>query len=227
MRKFLLVLAVLVAGVALSAQPAATAYAVTADFPYASKYVFRGVPLARDSFQPSLRLTAGDGYAGLWMNQPFTGNTDPKLDLNGGWNFWLDRGWSLDAGATLYYYPQAGAGLPTHTFEGYLGLNGAIGGTNVGVYLFRDFDLAATTAQGTASYSVPLNAWATLSFSGAVGGVLPDHGGRYAYCSFGATVPCKLSDTATFTVGANWATHNLPGAGKNNLWFTAGLTATF
>jgi len=229
MRKLSLVLAALLAGAALSAQPAPTTYVVTADFSYASKYVFRGLPLGRASFQPSIKLTAGNSYASVWLNQPFAASSDPEFDFYAGHNFQLPRGWSLDAGAILYYYPQADttAGVAAHTFEGYLGLNGAIGGTNLGAYLFRDVDLDSTTAQATAAYSLPLNAWATLSLSGALGCVVPDHGARYAYCSLGTAVPCKLSDAATLTFGANWATHDQAGAGKNNLWFTAGLTVTF
>ena len=229
MRKLFLALTLFLAGAALPARLGATGYVVTSDFPYASKYVLRGLPLARASFQPSLRLTVGNSYAGLWLNQPFASNPNPEIDFNAGRNFQLAGSWTLDAGATLYYYPQADtkAGAPGHTFEGYLGLSGTIGGTNLDAYLFRNFDLDATTAQGTASYSVPLNASATLSLSGAVGGVVPDHGASYAYCSLGAALPWKISDTATFTVGANWATHDLAGAGKNNLWFTAGLTVNF
>lgn len=229
MRKLSLTLGLLVAGAILSARLGATNYVVTADFPYASKYVFRGLPLARASIQPSLRLTAGDNYTGLWLNQPFASHPKPELDLNAGRNFPLSGGWALDAGATLYYYPQADAkpGMPAHTFEGYLGLNGAIGGTNVGACLFRNFDLHTTTVQGTAGYSVPLNASATLSLSATAGAVIPDHGVRYAYCGLGAAVPWKISDPATFTVGANWSTHDLAGGEKNNLWLTAGLTVTF
>jgi len=220
---------VLAAGAALAARLVATPYGVTADFPYASKYVFRGLPLARASFQPSVRLTAGENYAGLWLNQPFAGKSDSEIDLNAGHNFPLAGGWSLDAGVTLYYYPQADAqsGGPRHTVEGYLGLNGAIGGTNVGAGLFRDIDRHATTAQVTAGYSLPLNARATLSLSGAAGGVAPDHGPGYIFCSAGAAVPCKLTDTATFTVGVNWATHDRAGRAKNSLWFTAGLSVSY
>ncbi len=50
MKKVSLLLAALVTGATLSAQspapapaPAAPSYSVTVDFPYASKYVFRGV----------------------------------------------------------------------------------------------------------------------------------------------------------------------------------------
>ena len=57
-------------------------------------------------------------------------------------------------------------------------LNGAIGGTNVGACLFRNFDLHTTTVQGTAGYSVPLNASATLSLSATAGAVISDHGVR-------------------------------------------------
>jgi uncharacterized protein (TIGR02001 family) len=229
MRIFPWALFVLATGATLNTTLGATTYVVTADFPYVSKYVFRGLPLAGASFQPSIRLAAGGNYAGVWLNQPFGGRTDPELDFNAGHNFPLAGGWTLDAGMTAYYFPQADskAGSPRQTFEGYLGLNGSFGGTNVGASLFRDFDLHATTVQLTVGYSLPLNANATLSLAAATGGVMPDHGPGYAYCGVGAAVPCKLSDAATFTVGANWSTHDQAGQVKNNLWFTVGLTVTF
>ena len=54
------------------------------DFPYASKYVFRGVQYAEDSFQPSVKLTSGSFYLGLWTNQPITSNIDNEIDVYGG-----------------------------------------------------------------------------------------------------------------------------------------------
>ena len=62
MKKIILVLATLIAGASLSAQtpvaaPAAPSYSVTVDFPYVSKYVFRGVELSKGTFQPSVKLT--------------------------------------------------------------------------------------------------------------------------------------------------------------------------
>ena len=65
MKKISLLLAALVTGASLSAQapapaPAASAYSVTVDFPYASKYVFRGVQYAEVGF--GVLQTSGNPY---------------------------------------------------------------------------------------------------------------------------------------------------------------------
>ncbi len=135
----------------------------------------------------------------------------------------------VDVGATLYYYPEldASSGLDSSTFEGYIGLNGSVGAVTIGVYAYRDFTLDATTFQGTAGYSIPIDAKASLNLAATIGNVSPDSGSNYTYYSVGATVPYKLTDAATFTVGANWATHDLTGVADNSVWVTADLTVTF
>ena len=40
-------------------------YAVTMDMPVVTKYVFRGVQIAKSSFQPSVQLTSGNLYGGV------------------------------------------------------------------------------------------------------------------------------------------------------------------
>jgi uncharacterized protein (TIGR02001 family) len=232
MKKIALILAALVAGASLSAQdpaPAAPSYSVTLDFPYASKYVFRGVQYAEGSFQPSVKVTAGSFYAGLWTNQPVTSNIDNEIDFYGGYGFKLSDSWSLDVGATVYYYPEldASTGLDDTTFEGYVGANGTFGSFTVGLYAYNDFTLDSFTVQGTVGYSMTLNDKASVNLLGTIGKVSPDGGGDYTYYGVGATVPYKLSDTATFTVGAQYATHDIDLIDDSHLWFTVGLTVTF
>ena len=155
MKKITLILAALIAGASLPAQtPAAAAaspYTVTVDFPYASKYVFRGAQFAEGSFQPSIKIVAGDAYSVIWTNQPVTSNTDNEIDLYAGYGWKLGDKWSLDAGATLYYYPELdeSLGLDNNTFEGYVGLNGTLGSFTVGLYAYDDFTLETFTLQGT------------------------------------------------------------------------------
>ncbi len=230
MKKIALILAALVAGASLSAQaPAAPSYSVTVDFPYASKYVFRGVQYAEDSFQPSIKLTSGSFYLGLWTNQPITSNIDNEIDFYGGYGFKLSDTWSLDVGATLYYYPELddSTGLDNNTFEGYVGATGTFGSFTTGFYIFNDFTLDALTLQGTLGYSVPISDQASFSLLGTIGKVNYDASGDYTYYGVGATVPYKLSDTATLTVGLQYATHDIDGLDDSHFWGTVGLTVVF
>lgn len=234
MKKIAFILAALVAGASLSAQapaaaPAAPSYSVTVDFPYASKYVFRGVQYADGSFQPSVKLTSGSFYAGLWTNQPVTSNIDNEIDFYAGYGFKLSDTWSLDVGATLYYYPELdeSTGLDNNTFEGYVGLTGAFGNFTTGIYAFNDFTLEAFTLQGTVGYNIPINDKATFSLLATIGNVSPDAGDDYTYYGIGATVPYKLSDTATLTVGLQYATNDIPGVDDGHFWGTVGVTVVF
>lgn len=207
----------------------ASSYTVTVDFPYASKYVFRGVELAQGSFQPSVKVTAGDFYAGLWTNQPVTRNTDNEIDLFAGYGFALNENWSLDLGGTLYYYPEANTslGLDEHTFEGYVGVTGAVGGVNLGAYTYYDFDLKSLTIQGNIGYSIPLSAEASLDFSANLGHVSPDGASDYTYYGAGVAVPYKLTDHATVTGGVNYASHDITGLEGSHLWYNVGINLSF
>ncbi|MBL9219667.1 MAG: hypothetical protein JNG82_14355 [Opitutaceae bacterium] len=232
MKKLSLLLAALLTGVALSAQTPAPApapaanYTVTVDFPYASKYVFRGIQYAKDSLQPSVKLTVGGFYAGIWSNAPLDRGYELELDYFTGYNFALKEGWTLDLGATLYSYPGLSAGDKT-TFEPYLGLNGSLGAVSSATYLYYDTTIEVFTAQQTFSYSVPLDDKVPLTFAATLGHASPDSGSGYTYYGLGATLPFKLSDKATFTLGAQYASHDLDGVEDNHFWGTAGFTYTF
>lgn len=236
MKKIALLVAALVSGASLSAQapapapvPAAPAYSVTVDFPYASKYVFRGVQYAEDSFQPSVKVTVGSGYLGMWTNQPITSNIDNEIDFFGGYGFKLSDTWALDVGATVYYYPEldSSSGLDRTTFEGYVGLNGTFGSLTTGLYAYNDFTLKNFTLQGTVGYGIPISDKATFNLLATVGHVSPDAGDDYTYYGIGATVPYKLTDTATFTVGLQYASHNIDLVDDNHFWGTVGITVVF
>lgn len=230
MKKTALLLAALLTGASLSADDSASSsYSVTVDFPYASKYVFRGIQYAEGSFQPSIKITSGSAYSGIWTNQPVTGNIDNEIDLYAGYGFALSNGWSVDVGATLYYYPEldTSTGLDETTFEGYVGLNGTIEGVTVGLYAFNDFTLETFTVQGNLGYSIPIDDKTSMGLAATLGHVSPDAGENYTYYSVGVQFPHKLTDTATLTGGVNWASHDLDGTEDNHLWFNVGLTVTF
>jgi len=212
---------------AAATEPAAS-YTITADFPYVSSYVFRGVKLAEDSFQPSLKLAAGNFYAGIWMSEPIDSDFDNEIDFYGGYSFGLAEGWSLDVGATLYYYPQAGDDVDDSTFEAYVGLNATFGGVNLGAYVYQDFTLEATTVQGNAAYGIPISDKVSCNLSANLGYVTYNDGGDYTYYGVSVQLPWKINDQATVTVGGNYANHDdVPGFEHDNFWVNAGFSYTF
>jgi len=229
MNKTALILAFLAGGLGLNAQESKLSYSVTVDFPYASKYVFRGIEYAKDSIQPSIEIATGNFYAGVWTNQPVTNNSDNEFDFYAGYGIPMNDTWKLDVGATLYYYPEADtSSFEEKTFEGYVGLTGTVAGFTPGIYAYYDFDLKAMTLQGSVGYSIPLEtAGSSLDFSVTLGNVSPDVGDDYMYYGIGVNLPYKLTEKATFAVGAQYASNDLDGADGDHLWFTAGLTVGF
>jgi uncharacterized protein (TIGR02001 family) len=228
MKKITLLLAALITGASLTAAEApASSYNVTVDFPYTTKYVFRGIELAKGAFQPSVKLTSGDFYAGLWTSLPVNKHYEMEVDYYAGYGFKLPNGWSLDVGATLYSYPGLNGGGDKTTFEPYLGLNGSFGAVTSATYAYYDFTLDVMTLQETLGYSLPLDEKTSLNLSATVGRVEPDSGSGYTYYGVGVTVPYKLSDKSTVTVGVQYADHNISGLEGSHLWGTLGYTYTF
>jgi uncharacterized protein (TIGR02001 family) len=229
MNKIVITLAALVACVSLRAQEPASSYSVTVDFPYTSKYVFRGIELARDSFQPSVEVASGNWYAGLWTNQPIVDNTDNEIDFYAGYGIPLSDSWSLDTGVTYYFYPEGddSAGIEDTT-EFFAGLTGTLAGFSPSFYTYYDIDLKAWTFQGSVGYSAPLSDKASLDFSATVGRVDTDGGTDYTYYGVGVVLPYKLTDSATFNLGAQYSANNLDNVEDDDfLWFTAGVTVGF
>jgi len=229
MKKITLLLAALVTGASLTAQDApAKSYSVTVDFPYASKYVFRGVQYAEGSFQPSVKVTSGDFYAGIWANAPVDNGYELEIDYYAGYGFKLADSWSLDLGATLYSYPGLDVpGADKTTFEPYVGFNGTFGDLTSATYAYYDFTLDVFTVQETLTYSVKLSDKANFNFSANIGHASPDSGSGYTYYGAGATVPFKVSDAATITAGVQYASHDLDGVDDSHFWGTLGFTYTF
>src|SRR6185369_11441239 len=87
-----------------------SSYSITLDFPYTTRYVFRGFQYAKDAVQPSIKLTTGDFYAGIWVSAPLDDGYELEVDYYAGYGFKLSNGWSLDVGATVYSYPGLSGG---------------------------------------------------------------------------------------------------------------------
>jgi len=230
MKKKLLIIAALLTGLTLRAEEAASSYSVTLDFTYATKYVFRGVELAKQSLQPSVEMAAGPITAGIWTSQPITDNIDNEIDLYVGYGADLGGDWSLDTGVTLYYYPEldTGGGADSTTWEPYVGITGSAGGFSPGLYLYYDLTLEVLTVQGQIGYSVALEpAGASLDFSANLGRVDPKAGSGYTYYSVGASVPFKLSESGTLTLGVNYAHNNISGIDNSHFFGTVGVSIGF
>lgn len=229
MKKIALILAALVAGASLPAQapaPAAPSYSVTADFTYTTKYVFRGVELAKGAFQPSLKVTSGDFYASVWNSSPVDKGYELEFDYNAGYGVKLDDKWSLDTGLTVYTYPGLDGG-PKATYEPYIGANGTIGVLASGTYAYYDLKLKVFTVQQTLGYTFTVDSKTSVALLGTLGRASANDSESYTYWGFGLTVPYKISDKATFTVGAQYADHNLSSATGNHFWGTVDFNYAF
>jgi uncharacterized protein (TIGR02001 family) len=207
------------------AEPASS-YSISADFAYTSKYVFRGVQLAKGAFQPSVKLTAGDGYIGVWNSSPLDKGYEMEFDYYAGYGAKLNDSWSLDLGLTAYTYPGLSGGDKA-TYETYVGLNGSFGSFTTGTYGYYDFTLQAFTIQEVVGYSVTLDANTSLNLSATLGSVSPDAGGSYTYYGFGATVPFKINDKATVTIGAQYANTSGSVSDGSHFWGTIDLAYSF
>ncbi len=231
MNKIVITLAALAACVSLRAQEPASSYSVTVDFPYTSKYVFRGNQLASDSFQPSVEVASGNWYAGLWTNLPIErvdkSLVENEIDFYAGYGIPLSDTWSIDTGVTYYYYPEktAGSGIEDTT-EFFVGLTGTLAGFTPSFYSYYDIDRKAWTFQAAAGYSVSLSDKASLDFSATLGRVDTDGGSDYTYYGAGAVLPYKLNDSATLNFGVQWATTNFDDA-DDEIWATTGITIGF
>lgn len=230
MKKSVLIIAALMAGSSLRADEVKSSYSVTVDFPYTTKYVFRGVEYARQSIQPSVEVGVGNFTAGIWSNQPLVDHVDNELDFYVGYSKELPRGWTVDSGICLYYYPElaTSSGANNTTWEPYVGVTGSVGGVSPGLYVYYDLTLEVLTVEGQLGYSVPLEpAGASLDFSLNLGRVDPKVGSGYTYYSVGASVPFKLSQSGTLTLGINYAHNNITGIDHNVFYGTAGITIGF
>lgn len=208
------------------------AYAVTVDFPFVSKYVFRGVKLSRESLQPSVEIASGDFYAGLWNNTPLRnehdGDASKEVDLYAGYTPSITENLKADIGVTYYAYPSIADGLNDDSVEAFVGLNWSVGNFTPAGYLYRDLDLDVWTFQASIGYSIPLTSWGTsLDLNATIGGVSPDHGEEYGYYSAGVNLPVKLSDVVKLNFGLTYTENDLDDGEDPGLWGTVGITASF
>jgi uncharacterized protein (TIGR02001 family) len=236
MKKTILALAALAAGVSASAQEATktTPLAVTLDVTYVNNYVFRGTLLAEDSIQPSVEATYGDFYAGVWYSDDVNATALSETDLYVGYNLAINETFSADLGVTRYIYDGSSGADSTEVFVGVK----ADVLLSPSVYYYYDFDRDVSSYIGSIGYSLPIaKVGLSVDLSASYGYVqIPGDGQDYSYWGVGAAVPYKLSETATLTAALNYTqadSRNLPvGAGaisndQDQVVFSLGLAVGF
>ncbi|MCF3650121.1 TorF family putative porin [Synoicihabitans lomoniglobus] len=227
--KLLFISALAVGATSLSA--ASSNYSITMDFPYVSDYVFRGVKYADDSIQPSIEFGADNFYAGIWSNQPVTGRTTNEFDFYAGYKFDLTDTWSMDVGATYYYYPETSS--LDEQFEPYVGLTGdLLPGLTSTFYAYYETEFEALTLQGSLGYGFELSNTLTLNLAGNLGSVSASGAGDYTYWLLSATVDAKLNDHANAYLGVSYSSNDMDRAPANSLggeytYLTTGISIGF
>ena len=214
MKKIAIALAAL-AGVSFASaqEEAAPSYTLTLDNTIASEYIFRGKEGrglgSGVTFHPSLEVTYGNFYGIVWAALPEESVFD-EIDFVAGYTFAIDDTWTLDVGATYYYYNGFGAS-DLNTFEPYVGISGDVGGFSLNLYGYYDLQIDDLTVQAGVGYSLPLESIGTsLDFSATLGYVAGDGFENvvvvddYFYYGVGVALPYALSETATVTAAVNY-----------------------
>lgn len=231
MKKTIIALAALAAGVSASAQDAsASKLAVTADITYVSDYVFRGLKLAGASLQPSVEAAYGDLYAGAWHSNSISDTGGSEFDFYAGYGYAINETYSLDFGVTRYTYSGGSSG---DTTEVYIGAKADLFSLSPSVYYYHDFDLEISSYIASIGYSLPIaQLGLSVDLSAVLGYIqIPGDGQDYTYWGVGAAVPYKLSETATLTAAVNYTstdTSNIAGSpDQDQVVFSVGLSIGF
>jgi len=220
-KKTILALAALTAGVSAQAAEAAqaaksSALSVTADISYVSHYVFRGLLVADDAVQPSIEATYGDFYAGVWYSDAvntFNYNshrvvTTSETDLYAGYGYKVSDKVKLDIGVTRYLYEGLS---PDDTTEFYIGatVDTFLKPSVYAYYSEEAQNAGVSTYTASIGHSIALDfIGSSLDLSALVGFVNAYDNEEYLYGVLSAAIPYKLSENATLTVGVDYVAND-------------------
>lgn len=182
-----------------------------------SQYMFRGVRLGGEAFQPTIEMTQGSLTAGIWasvsLERQTSGDSDPEIDPYVSYDFKLSEASSIAMGGTWYTYPDAkkSNGLYKHTLEPSVAFNYTIGGLRLTPKVYYDLMLEGPTAELNAIYAFPLSDLGTeLNLLGTIGTYkwensvedsLPDTKSWGDYWSLGVSIPFQISPKSKISVG--------------------------
>ncbi len=244
----------MLSGLLLPSLSSAESVSVTGTAAFESRYVFRGLQLSEESFQPALALGYRGFTASAWFNLPID-NDNPasrvarEIDVVLDYSKAVGSGVTLGGGFTYYVYPQRDRGLfdtfqedtnglGSNSFEPYVSVAFAAP-LSPKFTLFHDFNFDTTTLQGAAAHSIPLADKTSADFSGLLGYVFDDAGGiDYLYGQATANVSYKFTDKVSGYVGGRFGGSDVAGGSllrdaglgtrrSSAVWFGVGLTAAF
>ncbi len=219
---------------------------------YVTEYVFRGVTLAGDAFQPGAEISVGNFSAGVWASVA-SGKESiifaDEIDIYAGYGFDLSETISASVGATLYHYPQSGGVFDIGTGAGDASTVEVYGGLGFDAPLapsitaYYDLTLKAFTLEGGAEYSVPIGEKSSFDIGASAGLVTVDGGGDYQYGSLSGALSYGFNDNTSVYAGINGglssqasfldtnfditnpATISAPD--KSSVWFGVGISSGF
>lgn len=202
---------------------------LSSDLTFATDFVFRGLQEGSNTLHPSVELKYDDTYAGIWAALPIDerasmGWTD-RYDFYAGWSPKLSDSVSLDLGGTCYYRVTE-----KERWEGYAGIIAKWSGLTYTLHGYYDFTREQTTGQGSVGYSIPVDRFrVSVDLSATAGYADPDTVESYWYYGASISVPYKISDNASITVGLHWMANDrdLANVDDSFVYGTAGLTFGF
>jgi uncharacterized protein (TIGR02001 family) len=205
MKKTTAILAAAVAGASIAG---AEELSISSTFGWESDYVFRGVQLAEEFFAPSVDLSYGGYYAGIWAALPVDTVYGNEVDLYGGYGFGISETVSGDVGFTYYTYPDAQDDFfdsDVNTFEIYGGLSFEAP-FSPAVYAFYDFDAGdgTFTIEASGGHSIEVSEDASVDFGLYLGYADPSQGDEWMYYGASAAYSYAFTDSAAFSVGLNF-----------------------
>lgn len=211
-KKIIALAAIALGAISVSAQDAATAegpsIAGSAGFAYDSLYVFRGVQYAEAIAEPSVNITYGDFYAGLWFALPVKNENSfiNEMDATVGYGLALTEMVKLDLGVTHYTYDELPENFfdgPDNTTEFYAGLAFDLP-LSPAAYIFRDIDARTSTIEIRAGHSFDLGNSLSLGLSASSGFVRFDEGSNNNYVYYAAAVNLgyAVTEKSSLSIGA-------------------------
>ncbi len=205
MKKTTAIVAAILAGASVAS---AQELSVSAAVSYESDYIFRGVRLADEFIAPSVDISYGDFYAGVWAALPLESprtdsDIESEVDFYAGYGFGVSETVSADVGVTYYTYPDS-----ENTVEIYGGLSFEAP-LSPAVYAFYDFDLEALTIEASGGHSVEVSETTAVDLSVYLGYVDRDNTDiatevEYVYYGAGAAYVVTLAENASWNIGLNW-----------------------
>ncbi len=241
---------VLLTALAFPAQADDASVTLSAD--YVTEYVFRGVTLGAEAFQPAIEAKYGPWTAGVWASVAVGEEAEAFANEI---DFYLGLGWELgdmidgEIGATLYHYPQSGGVFDfgaqeasTAEFFGSLTFD-----TFLSPRLTAFYDMHVETITLEADITHAFDVFGPITFETSLeGGLVEASGGAgldYFYTTLAGTLFFDVTDKAAIYAGAYYGNSSkdtfldtnfdlsdpatLSDPRDQSLWAKVGVSSTF